>query len=185
MVVQLVERRIWDAEVVRAGLTRQTRFLRKLKSWLSFFLQANMDKITKAYISIIDERSSVSRVKHWLDLFECACISANRNVIAYATGKTSSQWPEGTKLHYKDNNERNQMLLARLLKKGYGVTKLHGVYHEAGQPDSTGEKSFLVVNRVGSDGKEDPDFYDVLFSLAEWFNQDSFIYKPKNSDEAF
>lgn len=66
---------------------------------------------------------------------------------------------------------------AALLSLGYGVTQIRGPYKEFGQSESQ-EESLFVVNL-----KDDPKFKKNLFKLSGYYNQDSFMYSPKGSDE--
>lgn len=56
----------------------------------------------------------------------------------------------------------------------YGVTSVNGYFCEEGGTPSK-EVSLLVANI-----NHDSSFKSNLFSLSEYFNQDSFIYKPLN-----
>lgn len=59
------------------------------------------------------------------------------------------------------------LLKAKLLYLGYGITDLKG-------PKT--ENCYFVINL-----SEDPNFYDNLFDLSKFFNQDFFLYKPKGT----
>ena len=65
----------------------------------------------------------------------------------------------------KENYERNRELKARLLERGYGVTKVAGSYIENFQTPKAmevSEESFFVSNR-----KDDPQFIEVISGLGE------------------
>ena len=84
---------------------------------------------------------------------------------------------------HKENRERNRELGAALLRLGYGITKISGVYVENfGQPNSrlSNEETFLVVNK-----NNDPDFYNNIFKLSEYYNQDCFCYKAKEDNVGY
>jgi len=74
----------------------------------------------------------------------------------------------------KENEQRNKSLLAKLKSKGYGVTKLNGIYPEGGKEGK--ENSFFVVD-LNDSGK----LFDDLKKLGEHFDQDSILFIPKNS----
>lgn len=78
------------------------------------------------------------------------------------------------------NREWNRKLRAALLRKGYGVTNVHGLYREDGWDAASDEESIFTVNLKG-----DPDFVKVIKTLGEAFNQDSVLIKEKGSDEAY
>ena len=66
---------------------------------------------------------------------------------------------------------------------GYGITKISGAnIANFGNPNSgiADEDSFLVVNT-----KDDNHFYDNMFKLSEYYNQDCFCYKPKGEEVAY
>ena len=94
--------------------------------------------------------------------------------------------PDGTGVGYRfslaENRERNQKLKASLLAHHYGVTSIYGSWIEgiAGSNSrEVAEESYFVVNL-----NDDPNFYENLFRLSEYFNQDSFLFKEKGSDTA-
>lgn len=123
--------------------------------------------------------SSLNRLNKWINEKEIAMLSARREVIQYPVNpdKIHPQWPEGTKLTASDNNQRDAYLRLWLEKQGYGFTRTAGYWKE--NDKFAKEKSFFVVNL-----HDDPEFFDKMFSISEFLNQDSFMYKPKDSDEA-
>lgn len=126
--------------------------------------------------------SSINRVRKWFEEKECACISAYRGSLCNTTENTFfGNKKEGDLFSKKENQERNKELKSLLLKFGYGVTSQDGFYIEKDSDQRFGGKevSFLVVNL-----NNDPDFFKNLFDLSEFFNQDSFLYKKPNDDEA-
>ena len=135
--------------------------------------------VSKNSKNVITE-SSINRIMKYVKDFECAAISASRGMIKDVTDNTFIP------VDYKDqqltaeiNKKRNSLLKAKLLKLGYGVTALDGKYAEAGTEFPGKETSYFVVNR-----NEDPEFFNNIFKLSEYFNQDSFLYKPVGTTEA-
>lgn len=133
-----------------------------------------MKEFNEAYEQIIAE-SSISKILHYVQNFECATISASRGKLTNLTDKTyvPADYEGERPLTKAENRVRNNELKAALLKHGYGVTSLDGRFAEAGEVFPGKETSYFVVNR-----NDDPDFYQTLFDLSEYFNQDSFLYKP-------
>lgn len=132
---------------------------------------------------IVINESSFNRIINWLENYEIALITAFRgkkeNIVNKGNVKDDGK-DEGYEYSHKENRERNRELGAALLKLGYGITKVGGVYVENfGKPNSrlSNEESFLVVNK-----NDDPDFYNSIFKLSEHFNQDCFCYKAKGDD---
>lgn len=121
--------------------------------------------------------SSLKGIKHWIDTKEIAGISAFRHLLTNETKNTLLDKEINDTYSKKENHLRNIGLKASLLKLGYGVTKIAGSYLEGGE--ETQEESFIVVNL-----KDDPNFKKNIFKISEYFNQDSFLYKPKDSDIA-
>ena len=157
--------------------------------------------------------SSLTRLKQWLDTRDIATISAWRNKLVFATdnvprptlkrvkNKTAAGGYklvpiqcDGETEHYyttEEKKQRNAMMKAFLLSKGYGVIAIKGVYPESNTDENGNatldlskpgdiEDSFFVINL-----KYDPGFYDNLFRLSEYYNQDCFLYKSRNSKDAF
>ena len=131
-------------------------------------------KFNSLYNKIISE-SSISKILYYVKNFECATVSASRGKLTNLTDKAFV--PEGyeneRELTKEENRKRNSELKAALLKLGYGVTSLDGRFAEAGQMFPGKETSYFVVNR-----KDDPNFFNNMFALSEYYNQDSFLYKP-------
>lgn len=140
----------------------------------------NNIKYTPIGRNIITE-SSISKILNYVQNFECAAISASRGKITNITPATyiPEGYVEGTELTKEENKARNSELKAKLLKLGYGVTSLDGKYAEEGMTYPGKETSYFVVNRT-----DDPNFKDQIFKLSEYYNQDSFLYKPINSMNA-
>jgi len=156
--------------------------------------------------SIIDEmrkedgepivEPSINRVESWIRSRECAFITAWRTQYKNITDNTfkpthlrngetfeaGDDFIEGDAFTADEKRFYNQELKATLLRLGYGVTKVRGVFREEGFEgcDPGQEESFLVVNL-----RNDPDFKRNLFRLSEYYNQDCFMYSPPDSDEWF
>ena len=86
----------------------------------------------------------------------------------------NDNWVDKKIFTHEENREKNKLLKAELLNLKYGVTTVKGVYPE-GMNNESSEESFFVVNIFN-----DPNFLNNLLSLAEYFNQDSIYYKPKD-----
>lgn len=130
--------------------------------------------------------SSLNRIVGWISNNEIALISAFRgkkeHVVNPERVKNDGK-KEKEPYTKKENRERNRELCAALYRLGYGVTKVDGVYIENfGKPSSriSDEASFLVVNQ-----NDDANFYNNIFRLSEFYNQDCFCYKPKNEDVGY
>lgn len=128
--------------------------------------------------------SSLNRILSWIENNDIATITAFRSTLTDVTDKTFMGDNEiNHKFSKEENRERNRGLKAKLLTLGYGVTNIHGSWIEGiGGGDSTevAEESFFVVNL-----NNDESFFDNLFKLSEYFNQDSFLYKQKGDDTAY
>ena len=98
--------------------------------------------------------------KLFIDNYEIACISA-----------------VSENLDEKENKERNRVLSAYLLYRGYGITNIESKYIKSFGKVDIEENSFFVVNLRNS-----PDFYQILFMISVYYHQDSFLYKPKGHD---
>lgn len=130
--------------------------------------------------------STFRRIMDWINGSEIAIITAYRgkkeNVVDSDRVRNDGK-PEGYEYTRTEKRERNRELSATLIRLGYGVTKVHGVFVENYKKDNArleNEDSFMVINR-----NNDPDFYDVIFSLSEFYNQDCFCYKEKDSDAGY
>lgn len=161
-------------------------------------------KIADSVYSDRDNRiydSNVERIYKWVTEKEVATITAFRSnglhnirdpkktlTKSVLTGKplslttsepvTKKSVPEISKA---ENRARNRALKTALLDLKYGVTPIVGFYYEErsdGTKERVKEESFFVVNLL-----DDPNFFDNVFELSEWFNQDCFCYKPKDSDD--
>lgn len=74
----------------------------------------------------------------------------------------------------------NRELNACLLGLKYGVLKIKGVFWENSEESILEVNSFLVVNL-----NNDPNFYENIFKLGAYYNQDSILWKPKESLEGY
>lgn len=139
-----------------------------------------MKKFNNLYQEILKE-SSINRIFQWISEYECATISASRSQLCNIKNenKTLIDIKIGDHYTHEQNISRNSKLKCLLLKYGYGVTSLIGKYAEGGTTFPGKETSYFVVNI-----NDDPQFYDNMFKLSEYFNQDSFLYKPKDSKNA-
>lgn len=148
--------------------------------------------------------SSINRISNYVQNYECAILTAWRGTYTDVTdntfkpmhithnsmktddGRTIGRGNKvttnepinvGDNFSTEEKKFYNRELKASLLKLGYGVTQVRGSYKEFGQNESQ-EESLFVVNL-----KDDPNFYKNIFKLSEYYNQDSFMYSPKGSDE--
>jgi hypothetical protein len=143
-------------------------------------MENNMKKFNEICNKIILE-SSISKIMNYVKNFECATISASRGKLTNLTDNAfvPEDYADERALTEDENRKRNTELKAKLLKLGYGVTSLDGRFAEAGEMFPGKETSYFVVNR-----NEDPEFFNNIFALSEYFNQDSFLYKPAGSMSA-
>lgn len=131
------------------------------------------------YNNELNEKS-LNRMMLWLNKCDCAFITAFRYKLIDIENpdKTyygpNDNWKDKKIFTHEENREKNKLLKAELLNLKYGVTNVKGVYPE-GMNNESSEESFFVVNRFN-----DPNFLNNLLSLAEYFNQDSIYYKPKD-----
>ena len=131
------------------------------------------------YNNELNEKS-LNRMMLWLNKCDCAFITAFKyKLIDIANpDKTyygpNDNWTDKKIFTHEENREKNKLLKAELLNLKYGVTTVKRVYPE-GMNNESSEESFFVVNRFN-----DPNFLNNLLSLAEYFNQDSIYYKPKD-----
>lgn len=88
---------------------------------------------------------------------------------------------EGEIYTKKENMARNKSLLAKLMTKSYGVTKVNGYYIETyNTPDAieVGENVFLVM-----DLHDNGNLRSDLLRLGEEFEQDSILFVPKGGKQ--
>lgn len=126
-------------------------------------------------IEIIKE-SSLSRLYSKMVEHDCATLTAHRNNERDEKGNIVKKYT------YKENQLRNKELLLLLLKKGYRVTKVRGVYiqdYKTPQAVEVGENVFFVED-IDDKGKLKKD----IMELGEKYNQDSVLYIPKGGEKA-
>jgi hypothetical protein len=152
-----------------------------------FEIISKIDNSFKSYKKNINENniveSNINRIKQWIDSKDIAGISAFRNYLNNATDNTLMDKSEGEAYSKPENIRRNRELKASLLKLGYGVTAVRGSYVEGAgtdKPIESQEQSFIVVNL-----NDDPAFKNNIAKLSEYYNRDSYLYKPKDSEEAY
>lgn len=151
----------------------------------------------KESIKNVISESTLNRIEKYINDYDCACITAWRNVLKDTTEGTmsfrrilhdpkrrankaeGSVKKEGEAFTLEEKKYYNRVLKAYLLKLGYGVTNVLGSYREAGSPVSN-EESFFVVNL-----NDDVDFFENIAMLGEKFNQDSVMISPKGTTEGF
>lgn len=126
--------------------------------------------------------SSISRIQKWVLSKDIVCISAFRYMLTNVTKNTLIDIEINSKYSKNQNLERNRKLKASLVTLGYGVTRLAGSFIEnfsSKEEKEVQEESFFVVNV-----KNDPSFKEKIFKLSEYYNQDSFLFKERDKDEA-
>lgn len=128
---------------------------------------------------------SLLHLQHWIYTKEIAVISAYREALENVTSKTCKQALQiGHQFTPDENAKRTASLRAALLScYSYGITLIGDKYIRqvgASKAAPLPEQSILVVNTENS-----PNFYKVLFRLSEYFNQDYFLYKPKDTYSAY
>lgn len=142
----------------------------------------NISEIVKKEIKNVIKESTIGRATYWIENYEIAVLTAWRDSLNNVTDNTFVPDDKniGDNFSTKEKKMYNRELKAKLLQMGYGVTNVRGTYREGGA-DGTDvqEESFLVVNL-----KDDAGFKAKIFQLSEYYNQDSFMYSPKGSDEA-
>lgn len=113
--------------------------------------------------------SSLSRVWKQTKEHDSGTISAFRS---------ARDCNQGAKFTKQENKKNSKILKAKLLSKGYGVTKIDGTYIENfGKSNAieVKEESYIVVDLKDS-GKLKKD----LISLGEEFEQDSITFQKKD-----
>ena len=85
---------------------------------------------------------------------------------------------EGEPITRSENRKRNRTLKALLLKEGYQVIAIKGVFIEGFNSDhetEVNEESFFVI-----DGNDTGDLKKDLVTFGEIFEQDAIVYADKN-----
>ena len=119
------------------------------------------DEVTK-----IDE-SSLSRLHQHSQKHDMGTITAFRSARDCGKGELFTK---------NENKKNNNILKAKLLKLGYGVTAIDGTYIENFGGDNeieVKEKSFIVVDLL-----DKGTLRDDLVELGQDFQQDSVTYQP-------
>ena len=117
------------------------------------------------------DESSLSRLWKFAKEHDTGTISAFRS-------KTKCN--EGEKISKAENLKRSKILKAKLLKLGYGVTKIYGVYIENYGSDTAvevNEESYFVV-----DLKDSKRLKKDLITLGQEFEQDSITYSKATGE---
>jgi len=83
---------------------------------------------------------------------------------------------DGDKITLKENKARNRVLKSKLLKRGYGITKIKGSWLENGNKE-VGESSFFIVD-LKDNGKLERDLID----LGGQFEQDAITFSNVGGD---
>lgn len=107
----------------------------------------------------------------WVRSREIACISAYRGVLMHTTPHTMGATQQPRFLTLAENATRQHGLYAALLYLGYGILS---------EGFEDGVNSTIVLNL-----QNDSRFYDNLFMLSEYYNQDAFIYKAPDEEAAY
>lgn len=130
---------------------------------------------TGAYMKVTEllTESSLSRVYRQTRKHDYGTITAFRYAPECGTGEPYT---------YRQNQQRNQSLLAKLRAAGYSVTSIKGSYIEnygTDQAREVGENSFLVI-----DVQDRGNLLETLLKLGEEFEQDSIIYGKAGEEGA-
>lgn len=110
-------------------------------------------------------------IDRWVRSREIACISAYRGVLMHTTPHTMGATQQPRFLTLAENATRQRGLYAALLYLGYGILS---------EGFEDGVNSTIVLNL-----QNDSRFYDNLFMLSEYYNQDAFIYKAPDEEAAY
>jgi len=113
------------------------------------------------------KESSLSRLWRHNLAHDCGALTAFRKY-------TVCDETDGVLLTKEDNIKRNKSLTAKLLSKGYDVTRLIGKYPEGGIERK--EISYFVVDK-----KDRGNLEQDMRELGEEFNQDSVLIIPKGA----
>lgn len=105
---------------------------------------------------------SLNRSLHWLNHRNCAVLTAWRG-------------------HYSrsENDNRNRNLQRTLRESGYGVIRVKGFYTAVDKTIER-ENSFLVFDLNDSN-----DFLENIYVQSEFYEQESFLYKPIDENVAY
>lgn len=127
--------------------------------------------------------SGLSRLYDSMLKHDCGIITAFRGYKWKIDPKTEKEIPEqGESYTYRENMQRSKSLSAKLQYKGFGITKVSGVFVEnynTEEANPVKELSYFVV-----DYKNKGNLRSVLISLGEEFSQDSVLFIPVGGDSA-
>ena len=127
--------------------------------------------------------SSLSRIWTHIQDYDCAIISANRNVMVNCCCDDVAGREMESVVSNQENAEATHVLKALLLNQGYGVTGVIGSYIENYNTlaaKEVKESSFFVANLEGASG-----FVDDIADLGQKFCQDSVIIIPQGGEESY
>ena len=158
---------------IRKNIDKFQKTNSEIDKWINDILETNVN------IPFTISESTLNRIEQWIREKDIAGITAFRDQLIDTTPRTRMDFPEKHKYTQIENKKRNTQLRASLHDEyRYGLTPITGSFIEDDKRDI--EKSFIVVNL-----NNDPNFKHVLLSLGELFNQDSVLFKDKNSNEAY
>ena len=153
-------------------------------------------KINDSVINILTnlssiEESSINRVAHWIENYECVMISAYRqkqfHTLSPEVYKVRDEFVpsvlknDGELFTDKERKLRSAQMIKIIVSLGYGITSVIGRFPEEGEHNIkkfNTARSYLVVNL-----KKDVNFKKTMLELGVAFNQDSVAYKPKDTSE--
>ena len=115
--------------------------------------------------TLLMNESSLSRLWKHNEKHDCAAMTAFRKAKDCGNGDIYTK---------NENLKRNKSLLAKLMSKGYGVTRLIGKYPEGGVDSK--EVSYFIT-----DIKDNGKLEEVIKKLCKEFEQDSVLFIPKGS----
>ena len=131
---------------------------------------------------------NINNMKKCIDDYEVAFIAGSRREIKDIPN--NGRWTRNKDvelfrnkgpyaLSKQENVERDNELDAAIQSFGLKRTNnLKGLFPEGGKP--SWDYTFFVWNE-----NKNPDFYNTLFMLSEWYNQDNFLYKAIGSDDFY
>jgi hypothetical protein len=125
-----------------------------------------MDPIIESWNSYLLKESSLSRIHEHITNHDSAILTAFRNEYSR-----------------KNNLRRNRELKAKLLRQGYALTRVDGVFIEnLGKENEVevAESSFFILNRY--DGEQ---FFSIIAELGEEYEQDSALMIPRGGHGAY
>jgi hypothetical protein len=148
------------------------------------FAKMGMPLTENAGVNHLLFESNIKRIEKWVDSKDIAILTGFRTTLNDVTNNTfMGSKNVGDAFSREENKKRNDELSDALLALQYGVTKVRGSWLEGfvmqNVPNADErewqEDSYFVVNL-----NNDPSFYNNIFKLSEYYNQDAFIYKPLN-----